>query len=255
MGALPESLTEIIKSLAGTAADEVNRMLSDAHRCYRSARQRILIEKAGALIARCSGRPAEVSPKILLPLLDYVAVEDNERLLDAWAALLANAALPQEDFSVAPVFVETLKHLSPVEATFLLSLHDLIVHLHQESLPWEFSAAHAIYLGTDVDLLIRYLKLGLGRPTETREQALRNIPGDLRDFMAILDNLERQNLLLYHLDMEAPGWGTPAGIPGMDPVRIYHLTTLGYQFIRACQPPRLSAADGGLGSGKSADPY
>lgn len=230
-------------------------MLHDAQHCYRSARLRRLIEKAGSMIARCSCDPAEVSPKILLPLLDSGAVEDNEQLLKSWAALLAHAALRREELAITPVFVETLRNLSPVESTFLLSLYESTPQMRgDQALPWEFSAAQSIYLGTDVDLLIRYLKLGLGRPTETREQALRNIPGDLRDFMAILDNFERQNLVFYRLGDEAPGWGTPSEIPGMDPVRTYYLTMLGYQFIQACRPPQAAEPDGGLGGSRGIKP-
>jgi len=239
MGEIPKALAKTIQSLAGPAAEEVGRMINDQLRPYRAARQVSLIEKAMAMIDRCGCQANAISPKILLPILDYAAVEDNDPLHTAWAALLAHAAIPGDGVTVTPVLVETLRQLSPVETTFLLNLPDLVgPPVGADTDLWEFAAAQSVILGTDVDLLIKYLKLGLGRPTETREQALRNIPGDLRDFMAILDNLERLNLLSHRLDVEAPGWGMPSDIKGMDPVRIYHMTMLGYQFIRACQPPQ-----------------
>lgn len=239
MGEIPKALAGNIQILAGPAAGEVSEMIRSAHRPYRAARQVRLIEKTLRMIRKCGRQVGAVPPKILLPILDYAAVEDNEKLHSAWAALLANAAMLEDGLTITPVFIETLRQLSPVEVTFLLSLFDFLEQLYEidpDSL--EFSAAQSVVLGTDVDLLIKYLKLGLGRPTETREQALRNIPGDLRDFMAILDNLERLNLLFYRLEDEAPGWGVPSEVKGMDPVRIYHLTMLGCQFMRACQIPQ-----------------
>jgi hypothetical protein len=228
----------IVQRLAGPAADEVGKMLRDRLRPYRAARQCKLIGISMEMIRRCGVDPVEVPPRILLPILEYAAVEDQDSLVTAWAALLANAAMPARDRSITPVLVETLKGLSATETTFLLSLPEYIDHLRgSETDPWEFSAAQSIDIGTDVDLLVKYLKMGLGRPTETREQALKNIPGDLRDFMAILDNLGRLNLVSYRLESEAPGWGAPSGLEGIDPVRVYHLTMLGYQFIRACQAP------------------
>jgi hypothetical protein len=239
MGEIPKALARNIQNLAGPAAGEVSEMIRSERRPYRAARQVRLIEKTLRMIQKCGRQVGAVSPMILLPILDYAAVEDNEPLHSVWAALLANAAMLEDGLTITPVFIETLRQLSPVEATFLLSLFDLLEQsygIDPDSL--EFSAAQSVVLGTDVDLLIKYLKLGLGRPTETREQALRNIPGDLRDFMAILDNLERLNLLFYRLEDEAPGWGMPSEVKGMDPVRIYHLAMLGYQFMRACQIPQ-----------------
>jgi hypothetical protein len=244
MGEIPKALAKTIQSLAGPAAEEVGRMICDDLRPYRAMRQVRLIENAMAMIDRCGSQAGAVSPKILLPILDYAAVEDNDSLITAWAALLAHAAIPGDGVTVTPVLVETLRQLSPVETTFLLHLPDLVGELAGADADLlEFAAAQSVTLGTDVDLLIKYLKLGLGRPTETREQALRNIPGDLRDFMAILDNLERLNLLCHRLDVEAPGWGVPSEVKGMDPVRIYHLTMLGYQFIHACQLPQSPEAN------------
>lgn len=243
MGEIPEALAGKIQILAGPAAGEVSEMIRSAQHPYRAARQASLIEKSLRMVQNSGGRVSAVPPKTLLPILDYAAVEDNEPVHSAWAALLANAAMPEDDFAVTPAFVETLRQLSPAEVSFFLGLSDFIEQLYcVDPGSFEFSAAQSAVLGTDVDLLIRYLKLGLGRRTETREQALRNIPGDLRDFMAILDNLERLNLLFYRLEDEAPGWGTSSAVEGIDPVRIYHLTMLGRQFMRACRIPRGPAA-------------
>ena len=239
MDEIPKALAREIENLAGPAAGEVSEMIRSGGHPYRAARQVQLIEKSLWMIQQCGRQVGAVPPRILLPILDYAAVEDDETLHSAWAALLANAVMFDDGLAITPVFIETLRQFSPAEAKFLLSLFDFLMQTYgvdPDSL--EFSADHSVVLGTDVDLLIKYLKLGLGRQTETREQALRNIPGDLRDFMAILDNLVRLNLLFYRLEDEAPGWGVSPEVKGMDPVRIYHLTALGHRFIRACRIPQ-----------------
>jgi hypothetical protein len=245
MGEITKALARILQDLAGPAAGEMFDMLGDALHPLRTARQLTVLEKTAQLIRRGGCRPVAVPANILLPILDHVSREDNEQLQAAWAALLANAARQEEGVAVTPVFVEILKQLSPKEAIFLLRLHDYVEKEYgSEPDDLELLAAQSILLGTDVDLLIKYLQLGLGRPKESREQALKNIPGDLRDFMVILDNLERLNLVSYRLDTEAPGWGSPGDVKGIDPVRIYHLTMLGYQFIQACRLPQRPAARG-----------
>jgi hypothetical protein len=181
---------------------------------------------------------APIPSRTLLTILDCAAREDYEPRNTAWVAILANAALLPDEAAAALRHAEIMMQLSQVESTFVLSLWDFIGQKYgiDPASPC-FSASPGVMLGTDADLLIRYLKLGLGRPTRTREQALKNIPGDLKDFMGILDHLEQLGLLFYRLEDEAPGWGTSSGIKGMDPVRIYYLTIPGYRFLRACQLP------------------
>jgi len=239
MGEIPEALTKNLQDLTGAAAAEVSEMIRSERRPHRAARQTRLIEKSVRMIRQCGRRVSSLSPNILLPILDYAAAESDESLHSAWAALLAHAAMFEDSLTLTPVYIETLRQFSPAEAEFFLSLSDFLEQVYGvDPDTLDFSATQSVVLGTDVDLLIKYLKLGLGRPTETREQALRNIPGDLRDFMAILDNMARLKLLFYRLENDAPGWGASSEVTGMDPVRIYHLTLLGYQFMRACQIPQ-----------------
>lgn len=245
MSKITKALEKILQELAGPAAGEVCGMIRDEVHPYKVERQLRVIGKAAWMIQQRGFRIMPVSPKILLPVLSCAAIEDNEQLHSAWAALLANAVMQEEGLVLTPVFVEILKQLSSAEITFLLHLQDFLQQEQDAAMSDSEFAAQSITLGTDVDLLIKYMKLGLGRPKNTREQALKNIPGDLRDFMAILDNLERLNLLSYSLDFEAPGWGMPTDAKGIDPVRIYNLTMLGYQFICACRPPRQSGAGRG----------
>ncbi len=239
MGEIPDALAKGIRALAGPAAGDVGERIRSERRPERVERILRLLGRTLAMIQQRPDPAAAVSSAILFPILDGAALEDKEPLCTAWSALLANAALCQDGLAISPQYSELLKRLSSVEATFLFDLIDHVgQRLDPDPIPPRSPLESSVMLGTDADLLIRYLKLGLGRPTVTRTQALANIPGDLRDFMAILDHLERLNLLVYCLENEAPGWDTLSGAKDLDPVRIYYLTGQGYQFIRACRPPQ-----------------
>ncbi len=239
MGEIPDALANGIWSLAGPAAGEVGERIRSERRPERVERLLNLVERALAMIQESPGQAATIPHQLLIPILDGAALADQEPLCTAWANLLANAALFQDRLAITPQYAELLKRLSPVEATFFLGLVDYIAQRYgTEQISPRSPVDSSVMLGTDADLLIRYLKIGLGRPTATRNQALANIPGDLRDFMAILDHLEQLELLFYCLENEAPGWETTSGAQDMDPVRIYYLTLQGYLFIRACRSPQ-----------------
>ena len=234
MGKISSGAKRDLERVAGSAAAEVGEMIADARHPRRALRCRQVLDRAARILA-AEGRTGAVPAGVLFPVLDCAAGEVDERLLGMWAALLARAASPD---AVPPAFVEILRQLNATEAAFLLGLPDCEAPGRDADCGCpEPAASPGAVLGTDVDLLMRYLKLGLGRPTETREQALKNIPGDIRDFMALLDRLEGLQLLRHRIEAEAPGWEASSGVSGLDPVRVYYLTELGFRFIRACRPP------------------
>lgn len=69
--------------------------------------------------------PHAVSVKVLVPLLDGASLEDeeNEEMIDRWAALLAHAAAGAPVEMVLPSFPRILAELSPAEAVLLDSLY------------------------------------------------------------------------------------------------------------------------------------
>jgi len=63
--------------------------------------------------------PQAVPPKILFPLLEGASFEESEDLHTMWAALLANAASPENAGKVRPGFIAILKEISPHEVALL----------------------------------------------------------------------------------------------------------------------------------------
>lgn len=69
-------------------------------------------------LLRDAGLQANAVPlRLLLPIVENSSVEDNDSLQELWAGLLATSS--QQADAVSPSFVETLKQLTPDEATHL----------------------------------------------------------------------------------------------------------------------------------------
>src|SRR5438034_6117948 len=110
-------LTAIVKRMLGPAADEFAEMWRDQVRLYRYERQLKCVEKAERMAQQAGFTPKAVPPKILFPILEGASFEEDENLHDMWAALLANAALPED--GIRPGFIATLKQMSKDEALLL----------------------------------------------------------------------------------------------------------------------------------------
>src|SRR5271169_5924760 len=99
--------TAIVKRMLGPAADELAEMWRDQVRLYRYERQLKCVEKAERMAQEAGFTPQAVPPKILFPLLEGASFEEDEELHTMWAALLANAALPENTQKVRPGFIST----------------------------------------------------------------------------------------------------------------------------------------------------
>ena len=62
---------------------------------------------------------APVPPVAQLPAPPSTSLEENEDLHTMWAALLANAASPDNTVEVRPGFISVLRQMSPDEAALL----------------------------------------------------------------------------------------------------------------------------------------
>ena len=93
LAAIP--FTTLVKPMLGPAADELAEMWQDQVRLYRYERQLKCVEKAERMAQEARFTPQAVPPKILFPLLEGASFEEDEDLHTMWAALLANAASPE----------------------------------------------------------------------------------------------------------------------------------------------------------------
>src|SRR5947209_3388562 len=110
-GALAAAIpfTAIVKRMLGPAVDEVAEQLRTEIRVYRYGRTLKLLEKAERMAQEAGYTPNAVPIKLLFPLLEGASFEEDEDLHDMWAALLANAASPENAETVRPGFIAILR--------------------------------------------------------------------------------------------------------------------------------------------------
>jgi hypothetical protein len=219
--------TSIVKKMLGPAADELAEMWRDKIRMYRYGNQMRCIEKAEKMAKDAGFTPRAVPPKILFPLLEGASFEDNEDLHTMWAALLANAASPENAAHTRPGFIATLKALSPDEAAILNWMYVERVGLEKggfqsavvfrllekqrPAFPVQFDAPFS-----HSDLIDAFCSLGFGTGPKTVDGLA---------FETCLYNLDSNRLIDLTL-------------PGESDYLEACLTFRGLAFIAACSPPK-----------------
>jgi hypothetical protein len=195
-------VTDLVKKMLGPAADEVGEWGRDKIKAYRTQNATKVLEEAGRMLHEAQIEPEPVPPKILLPLLDGASLEDSEDMQKMWAALLANAASPENE-RVRPGFISTLRQLSTDEAETLQRLHKFYIP-EQSILP------------------LPYMDIGHALPPE---------PHEMMPDSEEMDNY-RSRLMLCVSSLQVHGL-----IEYKKDKRKHLFTMYGYEFVSACQPP------------------
>jgi hypothetical protein len=243
---LVDPIVDLVKKIAGPAAEEVGLSLQDSVKVWRARRQFRLFEKMKDLITAAGYEPKRVTLKLLLPAIDYASVEEDEDLHTAWAALLANAADPRRPVDVLPSFPDILRQLSKTEAMFLNAIFDVVNNRLRRDNRTSVELARlalTVDLGEWTETILIFAGTGLtknqGRDLITHS----SITGRDEDFLAFMvasDSLMRANLLLRVPVVKMPSDLTQESVrmgrrlPSRDH---YSMTALGYEFVRACRAP------------------
>lgn len=119
-----DPVMDLLKKIAGPAADEIGLTLQDSVHVYRAKRGYHLAQKFQRFCEKHRIDPRPVPLKLLLPVLDAASVEDDDQIHTMWTNLLCSAAIPSSTPKPYPAFAEALKQLSKEEARFLNALHD-----------------------------------------------------------------------------------------------------------------------------------
>ena len=110
----------LIKRLAGKALDEAGEWLATEVRIRLSLPRNLkLLGRVKQICEEYKIKPAAVNLKVLLPLLESSAVEDDETMAERWASLLASAADPKNSTHDEVAFIGILKELPPAHAYLL----------------------------------------------------------------------------------------------------------------------------------------
>jgi hypothetical protein len=207
---LEPAVRDFAVKVTASPTHELGELLADKMRLRRYQTQIKILEKAQKAAAD-AGLPASAVPtKVLAPLLAFSGFEneDDEDMVERWANLLANAAT-DSPAEVPPAFPDILRQLEPVDAKIL----DLLYTTHA---PGE-----------------RPSKIEDRWSREVLEQHEEFVEGSITQ--ARLENLVRLGVASH------PTERTPGTIGGGGGLVIHHdaieLSSLGFEFVRACQPP------------------
>lgn len=117
---LTKTATDLFMRVVGPSADEVGKALGS--RTRKVMRINEVLEASQEQIAAAGLEANPIEDKLLFPLMEGIAVEDNEDLKRCWASLLANAST--ESNAVQVKFVSMLAELEPKEASLLNALYE-----------------------------------------------------------------------------------------------------------------------------------
>jgi hypothetical protein len=114
-----QTAKEFLLKLLGPATEEVGFLLQDKVRFYRFKNQLRVLKKAETMLLKSGYKPQAVPLRVLVPILEAAASEDDDNLSDKWAALLANSSIDDGEDSSHPSFPRILSDITPGEARFL----------------------------------------------------------------------------------------------------------------------------------------
>jgi hypothetical protein len=203
------------KKIFGIAESEFDSYFGLSQRLRTVERGIEAIKKAEKMLDEkgVSGEARAAALKFIVPWWPGASLEEDETLHDMWAALLANASLPDGD-KVRPSFISILKEMSPDEAELLQffnrTLHDWEPLMSSEKLEESFCGDRwnrdRLYVCLDILMASRLIE-------EELFLTVRNDPGYEIDEKTMGDRLNSES-------------------------RSFGITELGRSFCAACQPPK-----------------
>ena len=192
-------LTDLVERFLGPSVDiagEALRKFIEA-RLYRG---KTVFTDAVQMIHNAGDEPRPVSARIMLQVLEYGSVEEDDELRQRWSALLANASI--RPGNILPGFAEILRQMTSVHARVL-------DWMYEQWIGSQIAGASAVRSGEEL-------------------QAQSLIDAD--QYGLIMSDLDRLNLIRGASTRFDTAWQPP----------VYEqvaLTTLGAAFVSACRPP------------------
>lgn len=196
----------IAKFFSGIVPDFIKDgigILSDQVKLWRWSNQINIIKKAQAKIEASGLNKKQIPLKVLVPIIQNSSLEQEENMQNKWANMLANAATGNVE--VSPNYAAILNELSPTEVAILDKIYQ---EVNKES---DYQKRKALQFDA------------------TKLRSILSVSDEKMDL--IIENLFRLNLL-----QSPAGQGVMLGnFPfALRTTKVFEFTTLGYEFVRAC---------------------
>jgi len=109
---------DFLQKLVGPSVDELGLLFSDNVKLWRLKNQIRNLEKVKKIVDEEKINIKQVNLKILIPYMEGVSLEDDDRLQEMWAKLFANYIDTTKNLTIN-VYPNILKQLSTNEVTIL----------------------------------------------------------------------------------------------------------------------------------------
>ena len=117
-----ELVKGFLDKLVGPSIEEVGLLLSDNIKLWRLKNQIKILNKAKKIVENNNLSIKNISLKVLVPLLEYSSLENDESLQDKWSNLLVNIA-DESSKITTNIYPFILSQLSSIEAKALLDFY------------------------------------------------------------------------------------------------------------------------------------
>jgi hypothetical protein len=213
---------ELMLRLLGPAADAAGERLADCINAARSKNFDRVVQEVLQQLEAIQTEPAPVELKILVPVLQYASLDNDDELVSKWAGLLASAAAGEQ---VHPSYPRILAELTPGEAR-LLNLTD----------EWNENISAVASEKKDKLPGHSYPKDELLKRTGLNGHLLLERTGLTMDVLPVtMFALETRHGLVHFYGQK---WG-----PNLEELWQMTLTPLGKDFVRVCRGPRAKVND------------
>jgi hypothetical protein len=200
-------LADIVKRIVQPSTDVLGKRMADrVERCLVKTAK--MIEDAGV-----TPQPAE--DKLVIEILRGASLEEDDDLQTMWAALLANAALPENAGKVRPSFVAVLKQMAHDEAALLNWILKYCSRPQEGEEQRDPSASEVGFL----ELKKAWVELGFASEESFEHFHIQH--HDVQQFIVCRERLAANGLV---------------GIPADDDT-VCKLTLFGCQFVESCNSP------------------
>lgn len=117
-----DAVKGFVEKLAGGAIEEAGLMLADKVKLRRLKNQIKILEKAKKIADEANMDIKQINLKVLVPMLEYSSLEEEESLQDMWANLIANYSNANNKHQ-SNIYPFILSQLSSEEAVELKSIY------------------------------------------------------------------------------------------------------------------------------------
>lgn len=205
-----ERVGKFLSTIFGGALGEVGDIAHDWARYYRYKNLLRIQDKGEAIHweRKIEGKTIPIPPRYAVPLIQNASQEDDERLQEMWAGLIANSMDPGKRLNVKKVYINILSSLEPFDLQLL-----------------NFLAAMASPIPP-----------GLKRRNLNMKTLGQNLSVTQKELELSLQNLARLGCVIdeYPETYESIG-STSSGIRIRNPKTTFRPSPLGYYLIEACK--------------------